>query len=52
MELFIAKEKFASLKGYENFEDYKQMVGQAGKNGLTDAKIREAFELVKTNSRY
>ena len=50
MKLFISKENFAGLKGFENFKDFADSV-RKNKNKITDNKINEAFELIKRHSR-
>ena len=52
MRLFISKEKFAGINGYENFEDFKKLVGKEGKRAFTNAKIAKAYDLIKKHSRY
>ena len=45
MKLLINKEKFAGIKGFENFEDFRKSVVKAGKNAFTNAKIDKAYDL-------
>ena len=52
MKLFIAKEKFAGINGYENFEDFKKSVIKDGKRVVTAAKIEKAYDLIRKHSRY
>ena len=52
MQLFISKEKFASLKGYENVHDFEDCAKKDGKRAYTKSKIDDAFELIKKHSRF
>ena len=52
MKLFVSKEKFAGINGYENFEDFKKSVVKDGKRVVTAAKVNKAYELIKKHSRY
>ena len=52
MRLFISKEKFAGINGYENFEDFKKLVGKQGNRSATAAKIDKAYDLIRKHSRY
>ena len=51
MKLFIAKEKFASISGYENYEDYYKVAQRRDAKTLTAAKINQNYELIKSKSR-
>ena len=51
MKLVIAKEKFAGINGYENFEDFEKSVRKDGKRVITVAKIDKAYDLIKKHSR-
>ena len=52
MQLFISKEKFAGLKGFENVKDFEDAVKKIGKKkSTTDKKVEEAFEMIKKHSR-
>ena len=52
MKLFISKEKFAGINGYENVEDFVQFVERNGEKTLTtDIKVNQALELIKKHSR-
>ena len=52
MKLFVSKEKFAGLKGYENVRDFEESVAANRKRNLTtDSNVKEAFELIKKHSR-
>ena len=53
MKLFIAKEKFAAIKGFDSYDDYFQKIARrlVSKN-LTIAKVEESYELIKKHSRY
>ena len=52
MKLFIGKEKFAGIMGYENAKDFEKMVGKKAKNNLTtDTKVNQAYQLIQKHSR-
>ena len=52
MKLFIAKEKFASIKGFENFEDFFKTAQRTRAKDLTTAKIDENYGLIQKHSRF
>ena len=53
MKLFITKEKFASIKGFENFGDFFKNIAQRTRpKDLTSAKIEESYELIQKHSRF
>ena len=52
MKLFISKEKFAGIHGYENFEDFKKLVEKQGNRAVTAVKIDKAYDLIRKHSRY
>ena len=51
MKLFITKEKFAGINGFENVKDFEDLVKKEGRNAVTGSKIDNAFELIKKHSR-